>query len=396
MSVARQLRGMPSRARLVALALLIPLLLPVASAAQSLGVTPAEIEVSGAQRGQTYVREVTLQNQFDTPSTFTVEREGETGAWARIEPSEEIVVPPRSDHPVLIVLDVPADAANGAHEGAIRFVGAAKERPEGSGFALRYAVAVPLHVELGGPQRLLLRYVEARASDVEVGTPARVLVSVLNEGNVRAEARASGQVLDFAGTEVARATNATQLRPGERVEIEILLPATLPEGTYRVLALPEGAAALAETSFKVVPVGTLGKEGVLRYLRHEPSVQGGLPVRVTGVFENTGAAAIARARLVGEVWQGDRLVAVFTSDELATASGETTELVAYFTSPVSGELRLVAHVVYDGFRSPPNEGILVAGELREGSKAPWILGGAIGLVVVASAAVVLARRSRRR
>ena len=377
------------------LLVLLLLALPAASAAEGLGVTPAELQVTGAQRGETYVREVMLQNQFDSASTFTLDREGETGAWAALAAGgSELVVPPRTDERVRILLHVPDDAPNGAHEGALRFVAAAKSRPDGSGFALRYAVAVPLHVEVGGPQDVRLRFVAARAADVEVGSAPVVLVDVVNEGNVQAEARASVRVLDAQGQEAASAANATRVRPGERATLQVPIGAPLPQGTYAVEVAPVGAPALAQTSFKVVPVGTLGKEGSLRYLRHEPVVLGGLPVRVVGVFENTGAAPISRARLVGEAWAGEQLVSAFASDELAVPTGETVDLVAYFTSPVDGELRLVAHVVYDGFRSPANEGILVSGAPRDDAGKPWLLAGALALVALGALVALL--RVRRR
>lgn len=377
--------------------LLAVLALPLAGAAESLGVTPAELAVGGAQRSETYVREVTLQNEFDSPSTFTVEREGETGAWARIEPAQELVLPARSSARVRVVLDVPADAPNGPHEGTIRFAGAAKERPDGSGFALRYAVAVPVRVDVGGAQDVRLQWLDARGADVEVGTSPSVTVGVANEGNVRTQARASVLVLDEKGAEVARATNATSVRPGESARILIALAEDLPLGTYRVVATPEGGPALADASFKVVPVGTLGKEGSLRYLSHEPAVQTGLPVRVSGLFENTGAAGIARARLVGEAWQGGKLVAVFSSDELSVLPGGTAELVAYFTSPTDGEIKLLAHVVYDGFRSSTNEGVLVATATEEPpSSRAAIAAGAVALAALALGGAALVARRRKR
>ncbi|HET6405152.1 MAG TPA: hypothetical protein VFH78_10930 [Candidatus Thermoplasmatota archaeon] len=389
----------PAARALALAALLLSFALPTGGAAEgeSLGVTPTEVVVSSAQRGETYVREVTLQNQFDTPSRFVLEREGEVGEWARVEPAEDVLLPPRTNERLRVVLVVPPETPNGPHEGMLRFVGAPKEQPGGSGFALRYAVAVPLHVDVGGDQLVQLRFLAADARDVEAGTPPVVAVGVTNEGNVRTQARATAHVLDAAGAEIASASNATRLRPGERGELRIPLPAPLPEGTYRVLVRPDDAPPLAETSFKVVPPGTLGKEGTLRFLQHEPSTFAGYPIRVGGHFENTGASAIARARLVGEAWQGDRLVGVFSSEELSVAAGESIELVAYFTSPVAGPLRLVAHVVYDGFRTPPNEGILVVGGAAGEAGAAWhpIAAGGVALGVLAAGGAAFALRRRR-
>lgn len=388
----------------LALALLAPAL-PLAQAqeGQSLGITPPNVEVAGAQRGQSYQRTVTVQNQFDTPTVLTVEPLGAAGAWTASVPGTGHEVPPRTSQPLTLTIAVPADAANGVHTGFLRIVAEPKGQPDGSGFALRYAVAVVLNITVGGEAIVNLRGVDARAEDVEAGHPPVVAATMENLGNVRAAARATAEVLDAATRASVPGALGTgevpDVRPGQQVEVPLAFPAALPPGTYLArVRSPDDAGFERVVEFKVVPPGSLGKKGELRALEHEPWVQAGHPVKVVCRFANTGPAAIAGARCSGEVLLDGRLVGVFESPALVVAPGAIANLTAYATPDRAGTYTLVAKVTYDGFESRPNESLLnVQGGAASpggGGFDPFLLGLAlIGIAVVAAVAALRRRRS---
>lgn len=381
----------------------VPGPLGAAQAQESLGVTPPEHEVEDAQRGQAYERRVTIQNQFDSPTLVTLEPLGEVGNWTSTEPASGFEIPPRSDASLRLAIRVPGDAANGLHTGFLRIVAEPKAQPSGSGFALRYAVAVVLNVTVGGEAVVRLRWVAVEAANVEVGSAPDVVVRVANEGNVRTAARGEAEVLDASGRPLATplvATFAEEVIPGETRGIRVPFERGLPLGSYvaRVRAVaPE--AFVGEDPFTVCAPGCVGKEGILRFLEHEPRAEAGLPVKVTAVFENVGTVPIGRAKFTGEVYLEDTLVAVLTSDELVVPVGARANLSSFFTPTQPGTHRIVGKVTYDGFETPPNESILaVSGGAGLGGLGfalpPWA--PYAGLALAALLLVALGRRRRRR
>lgn len=351
-----------------------------AQGAESLGITPPNIEVVGAQRGQAYERSVVVQNQFDSPTVLTLEPLGAVGSWTTTAPGSGHEVPPRSQERLVLTIAVPGDAPNGLHSGFLRVVAEPKGQPQGSGFALRYAVAVVLNVTVGGEALIKLRGLDARAEDVEVGTPPVVYATLANEGNVRAPARATVEVLDAATSAPVAGAAATgdvaEVRPGQQVEVPMTLPQALPEGPYLArVRSPDDPAFERIVEFRVVPRGLLGKRGELRALEHEPWVEAGRPLKVACLFANTGSGPISAAKCSGELRLDGRLVAVFTSDALVVPAGQVASLVAYVTPDRPGAHTLVASVTFDGLTSRPNESVLnVQGDPSGGAAGGMALG----------------------
>lgn len=399
-----------SRVALVALAAMVAtaaLAVPSAvSAAQqpsteSLGVTPAEVTLPDSQRGETYVRQVSIQNEFDTPTHVTLELGGETGGWATTSPAHSLTVAAREHVDVQVRVEVPSDAANGAHAGFLRVVADAKQQPDGSGFALRYAVAVPLNVTVGGEQVVRMRWDSVHAENVETGTPPALVASAVNEGNVRTVARVRADVLPFSSdTVLASAEGAVEVLPGERAQLRVAFDAPLPEGQYRVRvhAEPDGGAEARIVAFKVLPPGSLSKDGFLRYIEHEPRVQPGQPVKLSAVFENTGKAPIGRAKLLAEVYVDGVLVAVVESDPRVVGVGERVNLTAFYTPATGGVHRIVGHVSYDGFDAMPTESLIAVEAAPAATGSPSLAPLALGAAGAAAALLAhqLVRRRLRR
>lgn len=386
------------------LALSVPTV-PSATAAESaprtesLGVTPAEVQVPDAQRGESYLRQVSIQNEFDSPTRVTLELSGETGGWATTLPADALTVGPREHATLEVRLAVPDDAANGVHSGQLRVVAEAKQAPDGSGFALRYAVAIPLNVTVGGDQVVRMRWVDVQSPDVETGTPPSVVAAALNEGNVRTVARLRAELMPFASEEVlATAEGFTEVLPGARGEVRVAFDEALPEGQYRVRVQAEPASAAEPPrvlAFKVLPPGSLDKDGLLRYIAHEPRVVAGQPVKLSAMFENTGTTSIGRAKLVAEVYVDGVLVAVVESEPRVVGVGEQANLTAFYTPTSGGVHRIVGRVTYDGYEAMPSEGILTVRDDATSASPirfhPVVLGAA-GLV----AALVVHQLVRRK
>jgi hypothetical protein len=388
--------------------------------APSLGVTPPQVDLLDAQRGEGYEVQVEVQNQFDTPTEVTLTPLGETGNWTTSDPASGFQVPARTNQAITLTIAVPGDAPNGLHTGFLQLIAEPKEQPTGSGFALRYAVAVVLNVTVGGEAVVKLRWSDAEANDVEQGSMPDVAVLVRNEGNVRATPSATARILAPDGAtllltgqgELEEAGDAGQLglRPGQTATVRFRFdgaPLAARSEPYRAELRSTGPGELAERlPFHVVPVGTLGKEGALRFLAHEPWVDPGKPVKVTAVFENTGQALISAAKFTGEVSLDGQLVAVLDTDALVVPAGRSANLSAFFTPAEPGVYAIRGQVTFDGFTSEPNDSLLnvraqAARTSGQGAGlalplGAWAVGGLAALALAGSLVAVAAKRRRNR
>lgn len=384
--------------------LLVAVAPALASAAtSSLGVTPVSFLVPDAQPGETYVQRVEVQNEGDVAATLTFEPEGEAGTWTRTVPEGPVEVPARGSVAVELAVTVPADAGLGPHNGSIRFIGEPGAAPGGSGLAVRQAIAVRLGIDVSGEPVERVLFEGVSVADVEVGSLPCVEARAKNTGNVRTEVRVLAEAVADGATEPAsRGEAALELRPGESASVCVELDAPLPEGNHVARVRLEGAGVASwppatpevTAPFRVVPVGSLGKEGELRLLAHEPWVKAGRAVEVRAEFANTGETAIGRARLVGQARLDGDLVAALESEPLVVAPGETVHLVAYFTPPEDGTYTLSGRILYDGFTTPERTSLLnVQAEPGDAAFPRW---GIAAAAVAAAAVVALWAWTRRR
>lgn len=382
---------------LVAALAVLPMAASVSAQDESIGVTPAEISIVDAQPGETYLKQITIQNEFDTTTRITLDPMGEVGDWTRTEPVGPFEIPARTHRTIDAYITVPSDAFVGQHEGFLRVIAEAKEEPDESGYGIRWSVAVTLNVTVGGDPIVDLRFVDPQARDVEIGTSPKVSVGVVNEGNTQTTATAKAEILPLEGDEVlATASASVTTIPGEQARIAFPFESALPEGQYRARITSQPDAVFEETvPFKVVPPGMLGKDGRIRYLDHDPRADVGETVKVVALFENTGNTTISRAKLSLEAWLDGDLVEVLGSEGLVAPAGQTTNLTVYFTPEDPGRYRLVGVVNYDGFETPDNEGVLTVGGAAAAGQVPGLLGVVLLVVAgVGTGAFWLWRRDR--
>jgi hypothetical protein len=377
----------------LALALVAVLAPALAQQPESLGLSPERFEVGTAQAGEEYVRDLHLQNQFDSSSTIEVSMSGAAGAWAVTDPAGPFTMGPRSSRVVTLTVSVPAGTGPGARQGQVTFTTEPKGSPDGSGTSNRFGVGLLMNITVGGDAVVRLAYTGARVEDAEQGQPVRAFVAVRNDGNVRATAEASGEVLPFSGNgTLANATGSLAVVPGESAEVPVTFAAGLPVGQYRAHLV---AAGLDQSlPFKVTAPGIVAPDGELHAIVAPPRTQAGRPVRIDPWFEDTGAGAIGSAVFHGEVRRDGELLEVLGSESLAVQPGQSVNLTVYWTPPQAGAYTVSGHVTYDGYQTLEKESILNVTPRNVDSASWWWL--LLVLVLLALAAVAWAWRKGRR
>lgn len=325
---------------------------PAGGQAAAYGVTPATLVVEDAIAGQSYERTVTLQNQLDSPSTITVEVQGESGAWVTADPGSGFTVPARTNRDVRLVITVPATRGPGMAEGVVAFT--TEPKSSGSGSAVRLSAAVRLNVSVGGEAVVDFAWGPVRAPNANTAKPPEGFAQVTNTGNVEATARVRAVVTKGDSPDaIAQADGELKLLPGASGEVPIPFANPLEVGAYWMrFAAQDGSGHTDQAQFQVTEPGA--PVGSLLALVHEARPTEDLPVRIDGRFLNEGSVDIQSARLKAEVWQGNELRAALESDALAVAAGKTANLTVYWTPPEAGTYTIKGHVVYDGYLTPEN------------------------------------------
>lgn len=360
---------------------------------ESLGLTPGQIDLPAAQAGESYVSKVQVQNQYDSTSTMTIDRDGAAGAWASTSPANTFTIPPGKVQNVTVTITVPAGMGPGTRLGEVRFTTEPKNAPSGSGAATRAAVGLLLNVTVGGERVVKLVWKGVRVPDATAGAAPVGYATVENDGNVAAAATMEANISVLGEARVIQAANATaRLDPGTELEIPVAFAAALPTGQYVMHFVSRKPAGFTrDVDFRVLRPGEGPQpHGLLNAIRHVPYGNAGQPVRIDGWFENDGPVAIGSAKFTAEVRQGDALLAALASDVLAVPAGQRVNLTVYWTPPGAGAYTIVGHVTYDGYStlestSPLNVNAATAA-------FPWWLLWLLAAVAVAVIAVAARRR----
>lgn len=377
-------------------AMLLASLAPVATAqsGEALGVAPDRVAILDAQAGETYVRGVTLQHQFDSQGTIRVEVDGPESAWVTTDPASPFTMPARTNRAIAVTVAIPGNASPGGHNTTLRFVREAQQQPSGTGNAVEVSAGVHLDLTVGGDAVERVTYLDARVEDAAQGDPVHAFVRARNDGNVRSTAQASGQVLPFGADSpiLANATGSLVLLPGEEGEVPLAFTAALEPAQYRARLAAQGFNATLP--FKVAARGQVAPDGVLRAITHVPRATAGHPLDVALWFQNTGNVSIASAVAHVEVRRGGPDGEVLTrleSDASALEAGGNANLTVTWSPPETGTYTLVGHVTYDGYETLPDVDRLTAAP--GGAPFPWWF---VILVAIAASAVLASWAWRKR
>jgi len=163
-SVTRRLGGI-----LVSLTMMLALQLPVAAQATGVGVSPSQINLTGALRGEVYYYGLLLFNTGQEQTVFVLSTEGNAGPWISFYvaadspiPISAIVVPADGRAQVVVRIAIPETSAIGGYPGSI-VVESVQQTPvaegetaplSGTGASVSIAVRVDVLVQVTGTKAL--------------------------------------------------------------------------------------------------------------------------------------------------------------------------------------------------------------------------------------------------
>jgi hypothetical protein len=327
---------------------------PVSAAGIAVG--PSSQTIENALRGGSFERSLTIFNPSDMGFDVVLKTEGSAKDWIKfsaIDGSEEIqkvYAPKKGQIPVLLRVKVPDDVANGRYTAKVVVETVPGEKVPGSvGMVLQATSA--LEITVTDVERVSGEVMSIVVRDTEVDIPLGVEVGFKNTGNVVVTPEITA-VISRDGTVIDTISEAkTPVRPTFTERIVVHWPNEgLAAGTYQadVTVSLRGAVLTEEgRTFAILPLGSLTRQGELTDLGYEGALTVGKPIKITGLFKNSGSIA-TRARLSGEVYRGGSLVDVISGDEMTVLVFSENPLTAYYTPKEPGEYTMKTCAVFEG------------------------------------------------
>ncbi|HEX9664311.1 MAG TPA: hypothetical protein VGA49_00665 [Patescibacteria group bacterium] len=326
--------------------------------AVSLGISPSRVVVDHLLRGSHYEKTIVLSRSDASQAlNFQVDFEGEAADWVSTNYGRSFTIPTEVQRfPVNVMVDVPADTANGTYEGRLVFKGAPTEttRPEGQN-VVSFNVNAILNLELTvvGDQVLDYQVSTVKVPNIEEGTPISVYLVVQNNGNVAARpTRLQVDFYDKFQKVLLDSVSVTEMNSVEAFRTGNVIAdinTNLGVGQYwAFIKVYRDGQVIMETKvpFDILEIGSLEKRGEFRELLFKRQVNVGEVQKFTGIFENLGATPVF-AKLVLEISRGDQLVDVVEGDRIRVERGKTGNTVAYYTPSTAGVYSVRAHINYD-------------------------------------------------
>ncbi len=327
---------------------------PVSAAGIAVG--PSSQTIENALRGGSFERSLTIFNPSDMGFDVVLKTEGSAKDWIKfsaIDGSEEIqkvYAPKKGQIPVLLRVKVPDDAANGRYTAKVVVETVPGEKVPGSvGMVLQATSA--LEITVTDVEKVSGEVTSIVVRDTEVDIPLGIEVGFKNTGNVVATPAITA-VISRDGTVIDTISEAkTPVSPTITERIVVHWPNEgLAAGTYQVdvtVSLRDAILAEEGRTFEILPLGSLTRQGELTDLDYEGALTVGRPIKITGLFKNSGSIA-TRARLSGEVYRGGSLVDVISGDEMTIQVFSENPLTAYYTPKEPGEYTMKTCAVFEG------------------------------------------------
>ena len=352
----------PIKVSIILVAFMI--LCPAASSTIGLGISPASIVVSDAFKGGTYERTITVSNTGDETGNFTLTAEGECTDWISFykedTPITEITIPGKGKIKVLVKFDIPQEIPNDDYTSTIYVQSVPGEMSPGEGAVAHAIVRIPSKVliQITGTQILKGTVKSITTTDTEIDYPLKIKVLFQNEGNVIAKPKIAVAITKNGEFVDKFVHDETGIKPDYEDTITVLWNTTGKQiGDYTAdVEVSLGGEVLANKSlpFKILPFGTLTRQGELTSITTEGEPMINRVIKILADFENTGKID-NRATFKGEVYRDGEFVDVIESDEMLVEIGETGRLTSYYKILSSGKYEVKGCVLYEGKETDTKE-----------------------------------------
>ena len=377
--------------KLIMLIALIGLVSIVQSvSAMGIGIAPAEVLIENALRGGEAESSITIFNTGSEDDTFSLSASGDISKWVsyynKNDPEtiiETIDIPGSDKVQVLAVLRIPPDAQNENYYGSLDITTAPKNTStEGVGQHLIVGASSKITIAVTGEQKIDGKVIGITIADTEHNNPLKVKVIFENTGNVIVNPKIDVIIYQNENEVHRYVHQSTKVKPTLTETIIAIWNTTssnVPDDYIaNVTVSLEGRTIESKNvPFKILPFGSLTRQGNLTEIivENEPVI--GTPLRIGAVFKNTGMIE-SSAKFSGEVYRDGDFIDTIMSDELLVEINKEVMLISYFKPESAGDYLIKGKVTYAGKETPIKE---VAFNVPKDKATPGF-GGISGVIMI--------------
>lgn len=351
--------------RIIALIMLI--FLVKSASAIGIGMGPSEITLDNAIKGTEYERSITIFNTGSEATNFSLSSTGSISSWMRFYDVEDtdkeistIYIPGQGKDSIIVRFLVPDDVANGNYTGSLNVKSIPETaKGEGTGQQLIIGASSQVTIVLTGNQIIEGTVKGISIEDTEPGFPLKIKTEFQNTGNVIANPEISVTILkdnDIIASFIDEKNNVKPVMT-EIIITEWNTTASNVAGDYIanvVISLDESKIKSDNLSFKILPVGTLSRQGNLTDIHIEGEPVVGSVLKIKSNFKNTGQVDTS-AKFSGEVFKDNTLIDTVSSDELTIEKYKDAELTSYLKVTSPGDYLVKGKVIFSGKETDTKE-----------------------------------------
>ena len=370
--------------------------------AMGIGVAPSEVSIENALRGGEAETTVTIFNTGSQDDTFLLSASGDISEWVsyynKNDPEttiETIDIPGSDKVQVLAVFQIPADAQNENYYGSLDITTAPKNTStEGVGQHLIVGASSKITIAVTGEQKIDGKVIGITIADTEHNNPLKVKVIFENTGNVVVNPKIDVIIYQNENEVHRYVHQSTKVKPTLTETIIAIWNTTssdVPEDYIaNVTVSLEGRTIESKNvPFKILPFGSLTRQGNLTEIIVEKEPVIGTPLKIGAVFKNTGMIE-SLAKFSGEVYRDGDFIDTITSDELLVEINKEVMLISYFKPESAGDYLIKGKVTYAGKETPVKEVTFIVPK----DKGMPGFGGISGLIMIITL-FILRRKIRK-
>jgi len=350
------------KARYFVICLLILLIIPVVYAV-NYGLAPSSVSINAA-KGQEYQKLMRLSSTNNVETKYILSSEGLPEGWVKFYNLDktvqitEVDVPANSYNELLLMINVPSDAANGIYNAKIKTKSIPDEmQTTGSSVVVEYVSN--LKITISGQEDLNGEVRSITIADTESGQPLRIKVHFQNNGNVKARPTIKAEITKDSQV-VDNIEFSDAIVDPSQDDIITVEWDTAGRGVGEFSSVVEvylGTELLEKKflDFSILERGTLSSEGEVFEVNDPSKISLNKLAKLEVVFYNRGSIDFD-AKLAGEIYvDGDLVDTLESEDETTIKVNERKTLSAYFKPTEKGDYVIKRWVSFSGNKVELND-----------------------------------------
>ena len=330
---------------------LLVLVLSSFGSAVSIGVSPGTIVFQDLLREGYAERDIRISTNSNEEITAHFTVDGPIKEWLRFEPNSTTFSMSSANPHILKVIAVPPnDTRSDFYNGNINFVTDYFGTPQSrAGGIVKAAVTLRMRAQITDTETRACRAGAFNFADAEIGFPLEMAYNIINDGNVRIKPLVRFEIMDFVKENILFSDDFTNEEVLPTVEERVVRKIgfqQLEEGQYWANIAIDECQASRVVLFNVVEKGAILDSGLLRGITNKVWTYVDEPVEIKATFVNSGPR-IATSKFMGSIKLEDNIVEVIETDEVDVASGETVDLISFYTPKSPGRYVVTGRVQYN-------------------------------------------------